>query len=150
MQLPSFSLSDQKNRIYTEADFSKGLSVIYIYPKDMTPGCTLESQDFRDLKPDFDSLGVSVFGLSKDSVESHCRFESKENLNFSLLSDPDAQLISKLGAWKEKSMYGKTFLGIIRSTFLIRDGVIIHSWMNVKAKNHAQEVLDFIRHLSEK
>jgi peroxiredoxin Q/BCP len=147
MNLPSFTLPASDGKSYTQQDLSKGFVVLYVYPKDMTPGCTLESKDFRDLYSDFQNLSVQIFGLSKDGVASHEKFVTKECLPFPLLSDEDLVLLQAMGAWKEKSMYGKTFLGIERSTFLIRDGEIIQEWRKVKVKGHAQEVLDCVQKL---
>lgn len=109
----------------------------------MTSGCTIEAQDFRDLQGEFEKLGVKVFGLSKDSLKSHDKFCEKESLNFPLLSDEDCDLIKKLGAWVEKSMYGRKYFGVDRSTFVIKDGEIIQQWRRVKARGHAEIVLEY-------
>jgi len=145
VKLPSFSLPANSGKSFSDADFQKGIIVLYLYPKDATPGCTLEAQDFRNLLPQFTEMGVRVFGLSKDSPKSHDRFCEKQELNFSLLSDENAELITALGAWTEKSMYGKKYWGTDRSTFVIRDGEIIREWRNVSVKNHAEEVLEFCK-----
>jgi thioredoxin-dependent peroxiredoxin len=145
MKLPSFTLPGNDLQTYMESDFSKGLFVIFIYPKDSTPGCTQESIDFRDYLDDFKDLHVRVFGLSKDSVKSHNNFADKNNLPYTLLSDEDVDLIEKLDAWKEKSMYGKKYMGAERSTFVIKDGKITKEWRKVKVKDHAKEVLNFIK-----
>jgi len=125
-----------------EYDLQKGKYVLYLYPKDMTSGCTLESQNFRDHKKDFDDLGFQILGLSKDSLASHEKFIQKENLNFPLLSDESTEFIQSLDAWKEKSMYGKKYFGIERSTFVIVDGEIVHQWRKVKVDGHVAEVLE--------
>ncbi len=143
MKLPSFSLLANSGKSFSDADFQKGLFVLYLYPKDSTPGCTLEAQDFRRLLPDFASLGVQVFGLSKDSPKSHDRFCEQQDLSFPLLSDEKSELIAALGSRVEKSLYGKKYIGTDRSTFVIRDGEIIQEWRGVSAKNHAAEVLQF-------
>lgn len=148
MKIPFFFLVASDGKTYTHNDFQSGISVLYLYPKDMTSGCTLEAQDFRNLKPQFDVLGVRIFGLSKDSLNSHEKFCEKESLNFPLLSDESVDLVEKLGSWKEKSMYGKKYFGIDRSTFVIRDGIIIKEWRSVKTKGHVQEVLEYIKNLS--
>jgi peroxiredoxin Q/BCP len=145
MKIPSFSVPDQDGNLYTDKHFSDGRFLLYLYPKDMTSGCTIEAQDFRDLASEFESLGVRIFGLSKDSPRSHCKFIEKENLNFTLLADESTELIQALDAWKEKSMYGKTYFGTERCTFFIEDGEIIHEWRNVKARGHAAEVLSSIQ-----
>jgi peroxiredoxin Q/BCP len=147
MKLPVFSLQDGNNNSITNDDLSSGIAVLYLYPRDNTPGCTLEAKDFRDEYDRFKELGVEVYGLSKDSVASHEKFCTKYELPFPLISDPNAELIEALGGWKEKSMYGKTFMGIERSTFVIKDGEIVKEWRKVKVKNHVNEVLDFIKTL---
>ncbi len=147
MKLPVFSLQDGNNNSITNDDLSSGIAVLYLYPRDNTPGCTLEAKDFRDEYDRFKELGAEVYGLSKDSVASHEKFCTKYELPFPLISDPNAELIEALGGWKEKSMYGKTFMGIERSTFVIKDGEIVKEWRKVKVKNHVNEVLDFIKTL---
>lgn len=147
MKFPNFTLPADDGKTYTEKDFSSGIFVLYIYPKDMTPGCTTESQNFRDLKTKFETAGVQIFGLSKDSIERHEKFREKQSLNFPLLSDENGELIEALNCWKEKSMYGKTFMGIVRSTFVIQDGEVIKEWRKVKVKEHAEEVLEFVKTL---
>ncbi len=144
MKPPSFSLPASDGKTYTDKDFASGKFVLYLYPKDMTSGCTIEAQDFRDMKAGFEKLGYQVFGLSKDSLKSHEKFCMKENLNFPLLSDEKCELIAALGAWVEKSMYGKKYMGIERSTFVIENGEIVKEWRKVKARGHAVEVLDFV------
>ena len=145
MQLPAFSLAANDGKVYTDADITAGITVLYAYPRDMTPGCTTESQNFRDLNAEFEALGAKVIGVSKDSVASHQKFCAKESLPFLLLSDAEGELLTALGAMKEKSMYGKTFLGIERSTFVVKDGEIVREWRKVKVPGHAQEVLDYVK-----
>lgn len=145
MKLPEFSLTGSDGKTYTHKDFAQGKYVLYIYPKDMTPGCTIQARDFRDSKKELADMGYSVFGISKDSAKSHEKFCEKEQLNFVLLVDEDLTLLQGLGAWKEKSMYGKTFLGIERSTFVIEDGEIVHEWRKVKARGHIDDVLEFVK-----
>jgi peroxiredoxin Q/BCP len=120
--------------------------VIYAYPKDSTPGCTREGQDFRDLHPQFQALGAEVFGLSRDSVASHARFAEKQGFPFELISDPDETLCRALDVIQEKSLYGRKFMGIERSTFLFgADGALIQAWRKVKVPGHAQAVLDAVK-----
>jgi peroxiredoxin Q/BCP len=120
--------------------------VLYFYPKDMTSGCTVEAGDFRDLHARFRRAGAIVLGVSRDSVASHDKFCAKESLPFVLLSDPDEKLCRQFDVIREKSLYGRKFLGIERSTFLIDgDGVLRREWRKVKVAGHAQEVLDAIR-----
>ena len=116
--------------------------VLFFYPRDDTPGCTLEAGDFTRLLPEFVALGVQVFGISKDSIAKHCKFRDKHGLAVPLLSDADGDTCENYGVWGEKSMYGKTFLGITRTTVLIdADGKIAQIWPKVKVKDHAQDVL---------
>jgi peroxiredoxin Q/BCP len=147
MKFPAFSLPASDGKNYSEADFKSGKFVLYVYPKDMTSGCTRESQDFRDAASDFEKLGFRILGLSKDSIKSHEKFCQKESLNFPLLSDEKFELLNALGAWVEKSMYGRTYFGADRSTFVIVDGKIIREWRKVKVPEHVTEVLDFCRGL---
>ena len=120
--------------------------VLYFYPKDMTSGCTTESQEFRDLHAKFRRAGALVLGVSRDSLKSHVKFREKEALPFDLLSDPDEKLCRQFDVIREKSLYGRKYMGIERSTFLIDgDGVLRREWRKVKVAGHAQEVLDALR-----
>lgn len=120
--------------------------VIYFYPKDNTPGCTTESQQFRDLYAAFLKAGCEVVGISRDSMESHEKFKAKFNLPFALLSDSDETVCEQFGVIKLKNLYGKQVRGIERSTFLLdRDGILRGEWRGVKADGHAQEVLQFVQ-----
>jgi peroxiredoxin Q/BCP len=128
---------------------AKGKSlVLYFYPKDMTSGCSVESREFRDLADKFRRAGAMVLGVSRDSLKSHDKFRDKESLPFHLLSDPDEKLCQFFDVIREKSLYGRKYLGIERSTFLIDGhGVLRHEWRKVKVAGHAQEVLDAVRAL---
>lgn len=120
--------------------------VVFFYPRDNTPGCTTESQDFSTLKSEFEALGVSIVGVSKDSMKSHDKFVEKKDLTVPLASDEEADASEQFGVWVEKNMYGKKYMGIERSTFLIAsDGTILEAWSKVKVKEHAQAVLDAAR-----
>lgn len=143
MQLPQFSLPASDGHTYSQADWVDKKIVLYLYPKDATPGCTLEANEFESLKADFEKQGYQIFGLSKDSLKKHENFCAKQNLTFPLLSDENGSLIEALGSWVEKSMYGKTYFGIDRSTFVIVNGEIVETWRKVKAKGHAAAVLEF-------
>lgn len=122
--------------------------VLFFYPRDDTSGCTREAVAFSGLKAEFDALGAQVFGISKDSVASHEKFRDKHGLTVPLLSDEDGDACERFGVWKEKSMYGKTFMGIERSTFLIdAEGRIAREWRKVKVPGHAEEVLEAVRAL---
>jgi thioredoxin-dependent peroxiredoxin len=122
--------------------------VLYFYPKDMTSGCTRESQDFRDLAPAFRKAGTLIVGVSRDSVASHGKFTEKEKLPFALLSDTDEQLCKLFDVIKEKSLYGRKYMGVERSTFLLDGkGVLRHEWRKVKVPGHAEEVLEAAKSL---
>ena len=125
--------------------------VLFFYPRDNTSGCTREAKDFSALRDSFDDLGVRVFGISKDSIASHRRFIEKQGLTVPLLSDAESDVAERYGVWKEKKMYGRTFFGIERSTFLIDgNGRIARVWRKVKVAGHAEAVLDAARDLVEK
>ena len=122
--------------------------VLYFYPKDSTPGCTLEGQDFRDLHSKFRRQKTVILGVSRDSIASHEKFKAKQKFPFDLLSDPDEKLCTKFDVIREKSLYGRKFMGVERSTFLIdRAGKLRHEWRKVKVKGHAEEVLDTVKAL---
>ena len=120
--------------------------VVYFYPKDMTPGCTTEAQDFRDRMADFAALGATVVGVSRDALDRHARFREKECLPFPLVSDAEGAITEAWGVWQEKKLYGRAFMGIVRATFLVgADGRIQQAWPKVKVKGHAAAVLDALR-----
>jgi peroxiredoxin Q/BCP len=124
--------------------------VLYFYPKDSTPGCTLEGQDFRDLHSKFRRQGTVILGVSRDSLASHEKFKAKQAFPFDLLSDPEESLCRKFDVIQEKSLYGKKFMGVERSTFLIdAGGKLRREWRKVKVKGHAEEVLDAVKNLGE-
>ena len=143
---PNFKLPSSNNKNF---EINKNLDqylVIYFYPRDNTPGCTNEAKDFSKLYKEFEKLNCEIFGISKDSVESHKKFISKFKIPFQLLSDEKIIALKKYGAWGEKSMYGKKFMGIKRTTVLINPkGKIIKIWNNVKVKDHAKEVLSCLK-----
>lgn len=117
--------------------------VLFFYPRDDTSGCTKENEAFTALQPEFEALGVKVYGVSKDSIASHEKFMAKKSLSVPLLSDEATDLCEQMGVWKEKSMYGKTFMGIERSTFLFdAEGTVVKAWRKVKVPGHAEEVLE--------
>ena len=120
--------------------------VVYFYPRDNTPGCTTESIDFSARLADFQALGVQIIGVSKDSLKSHANFKTKKELTVILASDEDADACEQFGVWVEKNMYGKKYMGIERSTFLVlADGSIAELWRKVKVKGHAEAVLETVR-----
>ena len=137
---PDFDLETPDGRVRL-SDFSGKTLVLYFYPKDDTPGCTKEAQAFTDLTDEFSKAGATVVGVSKDSVAAHRKFATKYQLAVNLGSDPEGAVIEAYGSWVEKSMYGRSYKGIDRSTFLIRDGRIEKVWRKVKVPNHAAEVL---------
>jgi peroxiredoxin Q/BCP len=138
---PDFDLETPDGRVKL-ADFKGRTLVLYFYPKDDTAGCTREARDFTALAPDFAKAGVAVVGVSKDSVAAHRKFAGKYDLTIELASDPSGETVERYGSWVEKSLYGRKYMGIDRSTFLIRDGKILRAWRKVKVPNHAQQVLD--------
>jgi peroxiredoxin Q/BCP len=145
---PDFTLPDQSGISYSLSDFRGQWIVLYFYPKDLTPGCTTEACNFRDDFPNFQKLNTTILGISKDSVKRHASFADKYKLPFLLLSDESGEVCEKYDVWKEKSMYGKTFLGIVRSTYLINpEGVITRVYPKVKVKEHAAEVLADLKEL---
>ena len=129
-------------------DFLGKNLIIFFYPKDNTPGCTLEGQDFRDNYKDFLKLNAEIIGVSRDSLKSHDNFKEKQNFQFQLLSDPDEKMCNSFDVMREKSMYGKKYIGIDRSTFLINaEGLIVKEWRSVKVKGHVLEVLEVLKGL---
>ncbi|MGB4057948.1 MAG: thioredoxin-dependent thiol peroxidase [Alphaproteobacteria bacterium] len=138
---PDFCMPTDGNGTVRLIDFKGRKLVLYFYPKDDTPGCTMESCDFRDQLPDFNRLGIDIIGISKDSVARHDKFKKKYDLNFPLASDEKGDVCERYGVWKEKSMMGKKYMGIERSTFLIDEtGKIARLWRSVKVTGHADEV----------
>ena len=147
--VPAFSLPATSGKSCSLADFRGRLLALYFYPKDSTPGCTTEAQDFRDLYPAFEKLDCAVLGVSRDSLRSHENFRAKQSLPFELLSDIDEILCTQFAVIKEKKMYGRLVRGIERSTFVIdQDGVLRREWRGVKTAGHAQEVLDYVASLA--
>lgn len=145
---PEFTLPDQNGEDVSLSGFRGKTVVLYFYPKDSTPGCTTEAVDFTRLKPEFNKAGAVVIGMSKDSVKRHRNFVDKNDLDVILASDEDGKVIEAYGAWGEKKMYGKTMMGIIRSTVLIDgDGKVRKVWPKVRVKGHADEVLEAVKSL---
>ncbi len=144
---PDFKLSgideNGEEKEFSLRDFIGSKVVLYFYPKDNTPGCTVEAGDFRDNINKFSNKGTIVLGVSPDSIKSHLKFREKQTLNFPLLSDPDKKLADCYGAYGEKKMYGKVMMGIIRSTFIIdEEGNILEVWEKVKVKDHVDDVFN--------
>lgn len=140
---PDFSLTADDGSRVSLGDFAGRRVVVYFYPKDDTSGCTAQACELRDDLPAFSALDVAIVGVSPDSVASHVKFKGKYQLNFPLLSDPEHAMAEAYGVWKEKSMYGRTYMGIERSTFIIdEDGRIARAWRKVKPRGHAAMLRD--------
>ena len=138
---PDFALEDQDGIETTLLSFKNKWLILYCYPKDNTSGCTLEAIDFTQKIMEFKKLNASVIGISPDTCKSHQDFIDKQNLNLTLLSDPKHKTLEAYDVWKEKSMYGKKYTGVVRTTFLINpEGKIVHIWENVKVEGHVNEV----------
>jgi peroxiredoxin len=145
---PEFSLPDADMSITESTSLSGKPYVIYFYPKDDTPGCTMEGIEFTDLMGDFDAIGASVIGVSKDTCVSHAAFRDKYGLNIRLLADVEGQLCEAYGVWQEKEKNGEKKMGIVRATFVVdREGKIRHAMYDVKPKGHAEQVLELVREL---
>jgi len=140
--LPAFDLGTSGGARLRAADLRGRRAVLYFYPKDDTTGCTLEAREFTRLLPQFEQRGVAVYGVSPDTEKSHDRFVAKCDIGFPLISDPDRALCEAFGVWVEKSMYGRKYMGVERSTFLVgADGRVGKAWRKVKPSGHAAEVL---------
>jgi peroxiredoxin Q/BCP len=147
-KLPAFSLPRSDGSTWKTSDVGGAKLVLYFYPKDMTEGCTLEGRDFRDLHPAFRRAKTTVLGISKDSCERHAKFRAKEGFPFELLSDEDEKVCRLFDVIKEKSLYGRKFMGIERSTFLFgADGRLAREWRKLRVKGHAAEVLEAAKSL---
>jgi thioredoxin-dependent peroxiredoxin len=147
--IPDFEVAASGNQRFASAAFKGHPYIVYFYPKDDTPGCTVEGSQFRDLHAEFKKLGYMVFGVSRDSVASHDKFKAKMNFPFDLLSDKDEVMCKLFDVIKEKNMYGKKVFGIERSTFIMgRNGEIVREWRGVKVDGHAAEVLAAVKSLA--
>ena len=147
---PSFTSVSTSKKNYSLKDSFGKYVVLYFYPKDNTPGCTIETKDFNKLLPNFKKLNCEVYGVSKDSLESHNKFKDKYKIKFDLLADEDLKLLKKYKVWGKKKFMGREFMGTIRSTYLIdKKGLIIKTWENVKVKDHAKEVLETLKSISK-
>ena len=142
---PSFSLPDHNGQMHTLEEYRGKKVILYFYPKDNTPGCTKQACGFGELYPQFTEKGAVVVGISKDSVASHKRFEEKYSLPFTLLSDPELQAIQAYDVWKEKTLYGKKSMGVVRTTYLIdEDGIIVRAMDKVKAAQNPAQMLEIL------
>lgn len=146
-KLKNLSFQIEENKVIKDNDLKDYTSIVYFYPKDDTPGCTTEAIEFSNYFEKLKKLGVKIIGVSKDSIEKHKKFRNKYNIKFDLASD-DGTLCNLFNVWVEKSMYGKKYMGIERSTFVIdKDLKIISIWRKVKVKGHVEEVYNFIENL---
>lgn len=145
---PDFTLPDQDGKEHSLKDYLGKKVVLYFYPKDNTPGCSAQACNFTELYPSIISEGAAVLGISKDSIKSHKNFKEKYNLSFDLLSDVNLEVIKAYDVWKEKKLYGKVSMGILRTTYLIDEkGMIIDADDKVKAKENPAKVLEFLKSL---
>ena len=148
---PSFSLPSTSNNEYSLKDSLGKYIVLYFYPKDDTPGCTIETNDFNKLLAKFKKLNCEILGISKDNLKSHNKFRDKYKIKFDLLADEELKVLKKYKVWGKKKFMGREFMGIIRSTYLIdKKGKILKVWDNVKVKDHAKEVLKTLQNILKK
>ena len=142
---PNFCAINQSGQKVELKDFKDKFVVLYFYPKDMTKGCSIEANDFSALRAEFGKFEAEILGVSPDRAESHQKFIAKENLTINLLCDENHAIAESYGAWGLKKNYGKEYFGIIRSTFIIKNGIVLKAFYNVKAANHAQKVLESLK-----
>ena len=148
---PNFKLESTDGSIFELDKLKKKNIILYFYPKDDTPGCTIETNDFNKLYSKFKKLDCEVYGISKDSIKSHDKFREKYKIKFDLLSDEELKVLKKYKVWAKKKFMGREFMGIVRTTFLIdKKGKIIKIWNNVKVKDHAKEVLETLQNFVKK
>ena len=148
-KISNFTLPSTSGNQFSLKDNISDYLVLYFYPKDDTPGCTIETNDFNKLLPKFKKLNCEILGISKDDIKSHDKFREKYKIKFNLLSDQEIKLHKKLKVWGKKKFMGREFMGTIRSTFLIdKNGKILKIWNNVKVKDHAKEVLETLKSLN--
>ena len=141
----NFKLLGTSNKLVELNKIKSKYTILYFYPKDDTPGCTLETKDFNSFYNKFIKLNCEIYGISKDTIESHLKFKKKYKVKFELLSDENKIAIKEFKVWGKKKFMGKEFMGLIRSTFLLKKNDIIKEWRNVRVKGHAEEVYNFIK-----
>ena len=145
-KVPNFEQEATNDKTVSSSNIKGKNTVLFFYPKDNTPGCTLEGQDFRDSYPEFKNLNTEIYGISRESIKSHENFKNKQSFPFELISDPDELMCKAFDVMKLKSMYGREYMGIERSTFLVNaEGVIVCEWRKVKVKGHVEEVLEKVK-----
>lgn len=143
IKAPDFTLPDQNGEMHSLSDYAGKKVILYFYPKDNTPGCTRQACGFSELRPQFEEKGAVILGVSRDSVASHKRFEEKQGLSFTLLSDPELKVIQAYDVWKEKKNYGKVSMGVVRTTYLIDEkGMIVKAFDKVKAAENPAQMLE--------
>ena len=148
---PDFNLPSTNKKNYSLKDSFGKYVIVYFYPKDDTPGCTLETNDFNKLLPKFKKLNCEILGISKDNLKSHNKFRDKYKIKFDLLADEEIKVLKKYKVWAKKKFMGREFMGIVRTTFLInKKGKILKIWNNVKVKDHAKEVLETLQNIEKK
>ena len=151
MKAYNFTLPSTNKKNYSLKDSLGNYVIIYFYPKDDTPGCTIETNDFNKLLPKFKKLNCEILGISKDNLKSHDKFRHKYKIKFDLLADEELKVLKKYKVWGKKKFMGREFMGIIRSTYLIdKKGKILKVWDNVKVKDHANEVLKTLQNIVKK
>ena len=141
----NFKLLGTSNKIVELNKIKSKFIVLYFYPKDDTPGCTLETKDFNSFYNKFKKLNCEIYGISKDTIESHIKFKNKYKVKFELLSDENKIAITDFKVWGKKQFMGKEFMGLIRSTFLLKKNIVVKEWRNVRVKGHAEEIYNFIK-----
>ena len=141
----NFKLLGTSNKIVELNKIKSKFTVLYFYPKDDTPGCTIETKDFNSFYNKFKKLNCEIYGVSKDTIESHIKFKNKYKVKFELLSDENKIAIKDFKVWGKKQFMGKEFMGLIRSTFLLKKNIILKEWRNVRVKGHAEEIYNFIK-----
>ena len=150
MKASNFTLPSTNKKNFTLKDALGRYVVLYFYPKDDTPGCTIETNDFNKLLSKFKKLNCEVYGISKDSIKSHDKFREKYKIKFDLLSDEETKVLKKYKVWAKKKFMGREFMGVIRSTFLIdKKGKTLKVWNNIKVKDHAKEVLETLESIAK-
>ena len=150
LKAPSFVSESTSKSNYSLKNSLGKYVVLYFYPKDNTPGCIIETNDFNKLLSNFHKLNCEVYGISKDSLESHFKFKDKYKIKFDLLADENLKILKKFKVWGKKKFMGREFMGTIRSTYLIdKKGIIIKAWDNVKVKDHAKEVLETLKSITK-
>ena len=151
IKAPTFNLDSTNGKVYSLKDSMGKYVVLYFYPKDDTPGCTIETNDFNKLLTKFKNLNCQIYGISKDDMKSHNKFKEKYRIKFDLLADDEIKIVKNYKVWVKKKFMGREFMGIIRSTFLIDPkGTIVKIWDNVEVKDHAEEVIETLKDVQNK